>query len=313
MVEYAKKYRYTVRKQCFLPNDLRSGGNLIMHDSIEFREEYFFDSITPVHLKLTKEEPFTMMHHHDFVEIAYVYEGEGLHQIGDQCILVSKGDLFVIPPGVSHVFQPLDLKEKAPLYIMNCLYKPFLEKSFFRGGRTWSMFVERRNEFRNVFKQMLHQQEAPAAPYLAAAQCQLLNKLFYIIYNSNQQKMYRKTEIKDFSIHQAIQYMGTHYRDTLTLEKISQLVAMSTRNFQRMFKKETGISYIQMLQHIRILYSCKLLEYSNWSVQKIAQAIGIDDMKYFYKLFREHYGTTPGAYRQYIGISAELLREDTTC
>lgn len=46
-----------------------------------------------------------------FVENAYVYEGEGLYQIGDQCILVSKGDLFVIPPGVSHVFQPLDLKE----------------------------------------------------------------------------------------------------------------------------------------------------------------------------------------------------------
>ncbi|PQP81645.1 hypothetical protein C0Q44_18260 [Paenibacillus sp. PCH8] len=99
MVECAEKYRHTVHKQCFLPNDLRSGGNLIMH-------------------------------HHDFVEIAYVYEGEGLHQIGDQCILVSKGDLFVIPPGVSHVFQPLNLKEQAPLYIMNCLYKPFLEKAF---------------------------------------------------------------------------------------------------------------------------------------------------------------------------------------
>ncbi|PQP81644.1 hypothetical protein C0Q44_18255 [Paenibacillus sp. PCH8] len=104
------------------------------------------------------------------------------------------------------------------------------------------MYVERRNEFRNVFEQMLHQQEADATPYLAAAQCQLLSKLFYILYNSKQQKLYRKTEIKEFSIHQAIQYMGTHYRNTLTLQKISQLVAMSTRNFQRMFKKETGIS-----------------------------------------------------------------------
>lgn len=27
------------------------------------------------------------------------------------------------------------------------------------------MFVERRNEFRNVFEQMLHQQEADATPY----------------------------------------------------------------------------------------------------------------------------------------------------
>lgn len=32
-----------------------------------------------------------MMHHHDFAEIAYVYEGEGLYQIGEKCILVSKG------------------------------------------------------------------------------------------------------------------------------------------------------------------------------------------------------------------------------
>lgn len=55
---------------------------------------------------------------------------------------------------------------------MNCLYKPFLEKSFFRGGLNWTMFVERRNEFRNVFEQMLHQQEADATPYLAAAQYQ---------------------------------------------------------------------------------------------------------------------------------------------
>lgn len=30
MVECAEKYRHTVRKQCFLPNDLRSEGNLIM-------------------------------------------------------------------------------------------------------------------------------------------------------------------------------------------------------------------------------------------------------------------------------------------
>ncbi|ETT47865.1 hypothetical protein C170_21530 [Paenibacillus sp. FSL H7-689] len=70
------------------------------------------------------------------------------------------------------MFQPLDLKEQVPLYIMNCLYKPFLEKSFFRGGLNWTMFVERRNEFRNVFEQMLHQQEADATPYLAAAQYQ---------------------------------------------------------------------------------------------------------------------------------------------
>lgn len=47
MVECAEKYRHTIRKQCFLPNDLRSEGNLIMHNSIVFREEYFLTPSPP--------------------------------------------------------------------------------------------------------------------------------------------------------------------------------------------------------------------------------------------------------------------------
>ena len=35
-----------------------------------------------------------------------------------------------------------------------------LIRLLFSWGLNWTMFVERRNEFRNVFEQMLHQQEA---------------------------------------------------------------------------------------------------------------------------------------------------------
>ncbi|MGF6357582.1 hypothetical protein ABIE27_005543 [Paenibacillus sp. 4624] len=88
-----------------------------MHNSIVFREDFLTPSPPPpVHLKLTKEEPFTMMHHHDFVEIAYVYEGEVLIRLGTNVFWFPKATC-LSSPGVSHVFQPLDLKEQAPLYL----------------------------------------------------------------------------------------------------------------------------------------------------------------------------------------------------
>ncbi|MBT2290219.1 helix-turn-helix transcriptional regulator [Paenibacillus albidus] len=283
-----------------------------MQNSIVFEGNYFFDSYIPVRIKLTKEMPFTVRHEHDFVEIAYVYEGEGIHHIEDKCMLVSKGDLFIIPPGVSHVFQPLDLTGESPLYIMNCLYKPYLDKPFCRNNvSAWSLFHERHHEFRNVFEEMKCNQ-LNGSPQLISSQCTLLNKLFYILYCSEQLEDYNQIEVNEYAIHKAIQYMGAHFKDSLPLEKISQLVSMSTRNFQRLFKNSTGVSYIQMLQDIRILYSCNLLKYSAWSIQTIAHTIGIEDMKYFYRLFGERCGTTPGEYRQHQGNINLVLRGETS-
>ncbi|MNZ44421.1 HTH-type transcriptional activator RhaR [compost metagenome] len=69
----------------------------------------------------SRETPFLMQHMHDFIEVACVTEGEGIHYIQNKNYSVSAGDVFVIPPGISHVFQPLDLSGKEPLRVINIL------------------------------------------------------------------------------------------------------------------------------------------------------------------------------------------------
>lgn len=48
------------------------------------------------------------MHDHDFAEICWVEEGEGIHNINNKRINVQKGDLFLIRPKDQHCFQPMD-------------------------------------------------------------------------------------------------------------------------------------------------------------------------------------------------------------
>ncbi|RIX52448.1 AraC family transcriptional regulator [Paenibacillus nanensis] len=98
-------------------------------------------------------------------------------------------------------------------------------------------------------------------------------------------------------IRQALHFMGYRFMHPISIAEISKRVAMSTRHFQRTFKSITGKTYIQMLQEIRIRHSCGLLRFSRLSVQSIAEAVGIYDMNYFYRLFRSYCGMTPAAFR----------------
>lgn len=59
--------------------------------------EYLFDTNSPVQVLLTEESLTSVLHQHDFMEIAYVLEGEGIQLIDGDKIQVAKGDLFVIP------------------------------------------------------------------------------------------------------------------------------------------------------------------------------------------------------------------------
>ena len=45
-----------------------------------------------------------IMHKHDFIEIAYVILGKGLHVVGDHKFNTKKGDLFIVNYDIPHGF-----------------------------------------------------------------------------------------------------------------------------------------------------------------------------------------------------------------
>ena len=58
------------------------------------------------------------------------------------------------------------------------------------------------------------------------------------------------------------------------------------------------MTMIRMLQNIRMHVACDLLESTHMPVEQVAAQVGYDDVKFFYKVFKEFQHMTPGAYRK---------------
>ncbi|MBR6725309.1 MAG: helix-turn-helix transcriptional regulator, partial [Erysipelotrichaceae bacterium] len=64
------------------------------------------------------------------------------------------------------------------------------------------------------------------------------------------------------------------------------------------FKKETGRTPNAYLCDLRIQKAKRMLRTSHFTIQQIAEDVGIFDANYFVKCFRKITGTTPSAYRK---------------
>ncbi|MDD3279264.1 MAG: response regulator [Lachnospiraceae bacterium] len=98
-------------------------------------------------------------------------------------------------------------------------------------------------------------------------------------------------------IEQAIAYIDNNYNKDLDLASISKMVSMNSSYFSTQFKKKTGLSFSTYIQTVRLEKGKNALLYTNKKLAEIAESIGINNVKYFCKLFKEYTGLTPTEYK----------------
>lgn len=81
---------------------------------------------------------------------------------------------------------------------------------------------------------------------------------------------------------------------------------MSRRSFTRHFKALTGTSAATWLLKERLLYSQRLLESSDGSIDAVADAAGFGSVASLRMHFREAFRVTPTAWRARFGTAASL-------
>ncbi len=108
------------------------------------------------------------------------------------------------------------------------------------------------------------------------------------------------TEKVDYqpSISRILRYLDEHIAENITLETVAKYTDMNTSYISFLFKKETGINFIDYLQNLRVTKAKELLRKTDYKIYKIAYQVGFNDDKYFYKLFKKHEGMTPLQYRK---------------
>ncbi|GAA2077280.1 DJ-1/PfpI family protein [Streptomyces albiaxialis] len=84
----------------------------------------------------------------------------------------------------------------------------------------------------------------------------------------------------------------------LTVQRMADHSLMSRRTFNRRFARETGMPPMRWVALQRILSARRLLESSDWPVERIATATGFGTAANFRTAFRRETGVTPTAYRR---------------
>ncbi|OKP72291.1 hypothetical protein A3842_22835 [Paenibacillus sp. P3E] len=92
-------------------------------------------------------------------------------------------------------------------------------------------------------------------------------------------------------------YIHRNYLQDLTLEKVSSLFFMNSSYLSFLFKEKTGENFTDFINKLRIEHAKTLLKTTDDKVYIIAGALGFDNEKYFFRLFKKSTGLTPEAYR----------------
>jgi len=108
----------------------------------------------------------------------------------------------------------------------------------------------------------------------------------------------------------AITHIDANYNRELTLAELSQIVQVSPNYLSSLFKKETGINFVDYLLQYRIDRAKELLLGTYYKTYEIAEQTGFTNQSYFSRAFKKHTGLGPKAFRRKWTPHKELQEGD---
>ncbi|MCL6616797.1 MAG: AraC family transcriptional regulator, partial [Anoxybacillus ayderensis] len=99
-------------------------------------------------------------------------------------------------------------------------------------------------------------------------------------------------------IEQVEMFLHENYCYDVTLEEVAKYVHLTPYYFSKLFKKETGQTFIDYLTHLRIEKAKQLMRDEGLTVKEACYRVGYKDPNYFSRVFKKVTNMTPTEYRQ---------------
>lgn len=106
------------------------------------------------------------------------------------------------------------------------------------------------------------------------------------------------TDHGDSVIMDSQKWLNEYYTVAAPVEEMVTRSGLAERSFKRRFKRATGYSPIEYVQHVRIEEAKRRLERTDAPIEDISWAVGYEDPSFFRRLFKRITLITPGAYRR---------------
>ena len=104
-------------------------------------------------------------------------------------------------------------------------------------------------------------------------------------------------EAGSFIVKNALQFMRDHYAEKLLLSEVAEEIYVSQWHLSKLLNKETGQSFSELMNGIRIEKAKELLKDPSLRISDIADAVGFQDLPHFSRVFKKVAGMSANEYR----------------
>ena len=281
------------------------------------------DKSVTIHIReVSKEEqerlvmmPYQQMdmesHNHDFFELVYVMKGTAVHTLNKEEGVLTEGDYFIMDYGSVHSYA-----KSEDFTLVNCIFLPEVIDETMTGCRSLDellhgcliryyasisgetpvdrIFHDEDGRIKQLIMGMLEEYREKKEGYAEVFRCRLIELLILTLRKGIH-------EIPRHPNHRAvlevIQYVDRNYQNYVNLGMFCRQYHYTLSYISRIFRQDTGLSFREYLQKVRIEKSCQLLAGSDMRIGEIARAVGYEDKKFFNSIFRKIVKMTPREYR----------------
>lgn len=278
-------------------------------------EEFFMENEKIVLMQLTAEEEH-ISHTHGFIELVYISDGSGIHNINEVSYKVHRGDMLFINFKEVHSFR----SDKGMRYV-NCLINPeFISSELVRSENAMEIlaltafkeFHDITGEFhpniRFLGKELLEietildymcrefKEKIPGYRTVLKGYVNvLLTKVFRAIKNSDSLDIAGSL---NRIAPQVLKYIEDNYDRKISLKELARYSCYNANYFSTMFKECFGKTLTEYVNEKRMEEAARLLKSSGQPIEDICFNVGFKDKTHFYNLFKHYTGLTPKQFRQ---------------
>lgn len=251
-------------------------------------------------------------HDHRFFELAYVTGGSAEHTLNGNGGSLKAGDYFIMDYGSVHRYE--NCRE---FTLINCLFLPEVIDETLRGcrsleallqgcliryyrmalGAVWAdrIFHDEDGRVGQLLSGMVEEYREKRLGSEEIFRCRLTEILILTLRKLVQPQGSR---LKSEVVRKLLMYVDASYKERLTLKDFCGRQHYSLSYVSRRFKEETGMTFREYLQKVRVEKCCELLAGSDMTVREAAEAVGYEDMQFFHEVFRKYLHMTPKEYRR---------------
>lgn len=257
----------------------------------------------------THEDPgstheIVQLHSHNYYEILYICNGNIQYLIRTERYRIQKGDIIIIPPGVSH--QPILSEGRTEPYKRYVLWlstdfikgiEPLFPDNDFLKPRLLRTTATRWATISNKFYAGIMEEERKHPGWQAAKYGNTL-ELVTMLYRAvlDKESVHLKSEMPEL-LDKILSFVEEHLSEEITLDDTGKRFFVSRSTISNIFRKEIGISFYRYITQRRLV-AAKNYIMEGMSMELVAEKVGFSDYSSFYRAFKGEYGISPRQFKE---------------